>query len=93
MLSTSLPGKRVHKLRHRLPRKSGVVVAVDEFQGELSGLVMAEAEFESAEQLSTFPAPHFSRFEVTDDPRFTGGSLASHGLPHNLSELLAANVS
>ncbi|GLQ88257.1 CYTH domain-containing protein [Dyella flagellata] len=92
ILSSTLPSKRVHKLRHRLPPKSGVVTAIDEFQGELSGLVMAEAEFESAEQLSTFQAPPFAVLEVTGDLRFTGGALASQGLPHDLSELLAANA-
>ena len=67
-------------------------MSADEFEGELSGLVMAEAEFESVEQLSIFQAPPFAVLEVTEDARFTGGSLASHGIPHDLSELLAASV-
>lgn len=87
-----LPGKQIHKLRHRLPQASGIVTAIDEFEGDLSGLILAEAEFDSAEQLSIFPAPHFSVREITDDPRFTGAYLANHGLPHNLSELLAMSA-
>ncbi|RDS79250.1 hypothetical protein DWU98_19060 [Dyella monticola] len=67
-------------------------MAIDEFQGELCGLIMADAEFESLEQLSAFPAPHFAQREVTDDPRFTGAVLANSGLPDNLSERIAAYV-
>ncbi|WP_233840442.1 hypothetical protein [Dyella sp. 2HG41-7] len=92
VLSNALPGNRVQKLRHRLPEESGVVVAIDEFEGELSGLILAEAEFESADQLVAFPIPHFASVEVTADLRFTGVALASSGLPLNFSELLGANT-
>lgn len=89
LLSNVLPGKRIHKLRHRLPPIDGVAMSVDEFQGELAGLVMVEAEFDSAEALARFSAPYFAGPEVTGNVRFTGGSLVSCGLPQNLPELLA----
>ena len=81
VLATSLPGLRIRKLRHRL-RCSDVAVCVDEFQAELHGLILAEAEFKSLEQLAAFPMPDFAVREVTDDPRFTGGYLVRNGLSH-----------
>ena len=81
LLAASLPGRRIHKLRHRLEPVDGVVVAVDEFQGELAGLVLAEAEFESPELLAAFSGPDFAVREVTLDARFTGARLARDGMP------------
>ena len=77
----TLPGVRIKKLRHRLQRLSGIVIAVDEFQGELEGLVIAEAEFDTPERLAAFDMPEFAVREITDDLRFTGASLARNGLP------------
>ena len=51
------------------------------FSGSLSGLVMAEAELDTAELLAAFPTPAFALREVTHDLRFTGGQLATMGLP------------
>jgi CYTH domain-containing protein len=81
LLARSLHGVRIQKLRHRLHRHQGIAMSVDEFQGELEGLIMAEAEFDTPEQLASFPTPDFAEREVTDDPRYTGGNLAKHGLP------------
>ena len=81
LLAASLKGVRIKKLRHRLERLPGVVMAVDAFEAELDGLLIAEAEFETPELLAAFPKPDFATREVTDDPRFTGASLASNGLP------------
>ena len=84
VLAASLAGVRIRKLRHRLQRLAGVAVSVDEFQGGLDGLILAEAEFETPDQLAAFPMPDFAVREVTDDPRFTGGNLARNGLPKDL---------
>ncbi|MFJ1753286.1 hypothetical protein [Kitasatospora sp. NPDC088134] len=50
-------------------------LGVDAFEGPLRGLVLAEAEFDSAEAAETFVPPPGCLAELTDDPRFTGGSL------------------
>jgi len=42
----------------------------------LHGLVLAEAEFTTDEAAQSFPIPPAAIAEVTDDIRFTGGSLA-----------------
>lgn len=76
-----LPGRTLTKTRHYLGTTGGVVLSIDEFGGELAGLIMAEAEFESAEALARYPMPDFAFREVTEDPRYTGGELVVHGLP------------
>jgi hypothetical protein len=80
-LLAGLPGRRLRKTRHRLAPRDGVVVSVDRFEGPLEGLVLAEAEFETAESLAAFPHPDFAIREVTNDPRYAGGVLVRHGLP------------
>jgi CYTH domain-containing protein len=81
LLAASLAGTRIRKLRHRLAPDAGVTVSVDEFQGNLAGLLLAEAEFPTHEGLAAFSAPDFVEREITDDPRYTGGHLAAFGLP------------
>lgn len=81
VLARSLSGLRVQKLRHRLEPIDGVYVVVDEFQGALAGLVLAEAEFQTQEELFAYAGPSFAVREVTEDGRFRGVSLAVHGIP------------
>ena len=42
----------------------------------LDGLVMAEAEFDSDEEMAAFGSPGGAVAEVTGDSEFTGGRLA-----------------
>jgi CYTH domain-containing protein len=67
-----LPANVLTKTRHSVPP-----FGLDVFEGELRGLVMAEAEFDSAEEASRLGLPPFAAHEVTGDSRFTGGSLVS----------------
>lgn len=80
-LLADLPGQRVRKTRHRLAPQDGTTISVDRFEGPLAGLILAEAEFETAEALAAFPTPDFAVREVTEDPRYTGGALIRDGLP------------
>ena len=81
VLALALSGARLTKLRHRLLAPPGVLMSVDEFQGDLAGLVLAEAEFKTLAELTSFPMPDFALSEVTDDSRYTGASLVTQGLP------------
>lgn len=81
LLAASLPGRRVRKLRHRLPRQEGVVLMVDEFQDELAGLLLVEAEFKSAQRMADFVPPAFAGREITGDVHYTGAMLAREGRP------------
>lgn len=92
LLSQLLPGKRIQKRRHRLAPVHDIAMAIDEFQGELAGLVMLEVEFDSPEQMASFSAPDFAGVEVTEDPRFNGGALVQHGLPADFPDLLNASA-
>jgi len=78
LLASVLPGERLQKIRHRLHAPPGVVLSVDEFQGELSGLILAEAEFPTAQELAAFPAPAFAAREVTSEVQYTGAELVKH---------------
>jgi CYTH domain-containing protein len=85
ILAASLQGVRIKKLRHRLRSTPGIALAVDEFQGGLSGLLTTEAEFDDADVMRNFAMPDFATREVTDDLRFTGSYLASNGVPDGFS--------
>ncbi len=50
-------------------------LGIDVFDAPLHGLVLAEAEFTTDEDMHTFEPPMDVVAEVTDDPRFTGGRL------------------
>jgi CYTH domain-containing protein len=80
-LLASLPGQVIRKMRHRLALRDGQQLSVDRFEGELAGLILAEAEFETAEALAAFPDPDFAIREVTQDTRYSGGWLVAHGRP------------
>lgn len=69
-LLAQLPARTLIKMRHSIPP-----FGVDVFEGELQGLMLAEAEFESAEEASDLKLPSFLGHEVTQDRRFTGGRL------------------
>ncbi len=84
VLAAALPGRRLRKIRHRLVAPPGVVLSADEFQGELSGLRMVEAEFDTDERMAGFAMPDFALREVTDDPRYGGGHLGADGLPDGI---------
>lgn len=81
VLATALPGLRLRKLRHRLHCPPGIMIAIDEFQDELNGLILAEVEFKTPELLAAYPMPSFAIHEVTDDARFTGAYLVKNGIP------------
>lgn len=67
-----LPANLLSKVRH-----SVLPYGIDIFEGELRGLVLAEAEFDSEGESKTLSLPSFLVNEVTGDQRFTGGRLAS----------------
>ena len=67
-----LPARELSKIRHSVPP-----FGIDVFEGDLRGLVLAEAEFNSAAEASALVLPSFIVAEVSDDRRFTGGSLVT----------------
>lgn len=74
-LVATLPSHRLEK--KRLALHGGTMpIAIDQFQGQLAGLVIAEVDFGPHGDPSSFVMPSFALAEVTDDERFTGGRLA-----------------
>ena len=65
-----LPAKSLAKIRHSVPP-----FGIDVFEGQLKGLAIAEAEFDSADAAGALTIPSFLADEVSDDERFTGGRL------------------
>jgi CYTH domain-containing protein len=66
-----LPAKVLRKTRYSVPP-----FGIDVFAENLAGLLLAEAEFESAEAAAALELPAYIANEVTSDDRFTGGRLA-----------------
>lgn len=64
------------KIRYRVPEGNGLVWEVDEFLGANQGLIVAEIELISEDQL--FSRPEWVDEEVTDDPRYSNSNLAMH---------------
>lgn len=54
----------------------GRMFSIDMFLGDLFGLVMAETEFESDEEMNKFSMPVFALADVTNNDLFTGGRLS-----------------
>jgi CYTH domain-containing protein len=71
-----LPAAELRKRRYHLGRYS-----IDVFEGALEGLILAEAEFASEEEMRTHTPPDFVGREVSNDVRYTGGALAYGGQP------------
>jgi CYTH domain-containing protein len=67
---SQLSAKVLVKVRYSVPP-----FGIDVFEGELEGLVLAEAEFDSAAEAAPLTIPEFIAHEVSTDSRFTGGFL------------------
>ena len=67
---SQLSAKVLAKLRYSVPP-----FGIDVFEGELDGLVLAEAEFDSPAEAAALKIPDFIAHEVSSDARFTGGYL------------------
>jgi CYTH domain-containing protein len=65
-----LPAHTLAKTRHSLPP-----FGIDVFDGELEGLILAEAESDSAAAADALTIPSYISREVSHDDRFTGGQL------------------
>ena len=55
----------------------GCKYSIDVFLGGLWGLILAETEFETDEELDGFTPPPFAVRDVTNEELFTGGSLVN----------------
>lgn len=70
---SALSGSRLSKRRYGLEEK-GRVFSIDVFEDRLESLALAETDVSSEEFV---PVPAWATQEVTDDPFFQGGTLAT----------------
>ena len=80
-------GNEIRKNRYPYEH-GGRKFSVDVFLGPLRGLVLAETEFDTDEELDSFTAPAFAAREVTNDELFTGGRLVHMTSDEIRAELL-----
>jgi CYTH domain-containing protein len=71
-LLATLPAAVLSKTRLSVPP-----LGIDVFEPPLHGLIMADVEFRTDSEAQSFVPPPAVVAEVTDDSRFTGGSLVS----------------
>jgi CYTH domain-containing protein len=67
-------GNELRKNRYPYEHE-GRLYSVDVFLGHLRGLVLAETDFDTDEELDSFPAPSFALLDVTREETFTGARL------------------
>jgi CYTH domain-containing protein len=75
-LFNALAGSIIEKRRYHRD-VDGIRYAVDAFAGGLSGLVIAEVETGDAAVLTALVPPPWAKCEITGDPWFRGGHLAT----------------
>lgn len=68
-------GNEIRKNRYPFEHE-GRMYSIDVFLGALWGLILAETDFETDEDLESFQTPTFADIDVTNDEIFTGGRLA-----------------
>lgn len=73
---SKLEAQEIVKKRYTY-RSQGCNYGIDVFEGSQHGLILAEVEGETAEELVSLSLPVFALKEVTADPFFTGGFLAA----------------
>jgi adenylate cyclase len=73
-------GRRIEKTRYEFAY-GDLTIELDEFGGELEGLLVAEVEFDSTQASELFEKADWLGPDVTDDPAYTNRTLAERGRP------------
>jgi CYTH domain-containing protein len=74
-------GRRVEKVRYRVPLDDGSVAEVDRYGGALDGLLTVEVEFATDGDAARFVAPPWFGGELTGASGWSNAALARHGRP------------
>lgn len=73
-------GRRVEKKRYKIPYGE-FVIELDIYNGQHTGLVVAEVEFKDVNQAFAFIPPNWFGEDVSNDKRYSNQNLACNGLP------------
>jgi len=74
-------GRQVVKTRYFIPLDGDLTAEVDDYDGDLAGLVTAEVEFPDEAAALAFAAPDWLGDDVTGDERYANQRLAVDGDP------------
>jgi adenylate cyclase len=73
-------GRRIEKTRYEIEHGE-LTIELDEYRGELAGLLVAEIEFDSEDDAERFEPPGWLGRELTGDERYSNAALAERGMP------------
>lgn len=73
-------GRRIEKIRFVIPY-GAYRIELDVYKGRLEGLVTAEVEFASTEEMESFDPPYWFSRDISEDESFKNRNLALYGLP------------
>lgn len=73
-------GRRLEKTRYEISY-GNATIELDVYKGDLLGLIVAEVEFASVRDSTTFSPPGWFGAEVTEDTRYKNKNLALKGMP------------
>lgn len=76
----------VIKKRYFVPIENNRIAEIDIYEGNLSGLITTEVEFDSIEQAESFSAPVWFGKDVTLDARYKNTNLCLYGIPNTQTE-------
>ena len=76
-------GWQLEKRRYYIPYKT-YRIELDIYAGTLSGLVVAEVEFDTIEECNAFIPPDWFGREVSDELAYKNSRLAKNGLPDHV---------
>ena len=85
-LLSKAEGRVIEKRRYRVPLEDGLVAEVDEFSGDLAGLMLVEVEFESEAAMRAFRAPEWFGRDVTEEGTYQNSRLSD--LRTNIEDIL-----
>ncbi|MEQ9297212.1 MAG: CYTH domain-containing protein [Cyclobacteriaceae bacterium] len=73
-------GRNLEKSRYNIPYREKVI-ELDVYSGHLTGLMVAEVEFESMEECDSFTPPVWFGEEISGERKYKNFVLSSEGLP------------
>lgn len=79
-LITKADGYIITKNRYEIPEKDNLTIELDIFEGEFSGLMLAEVEFDSEQAALSYTPPVWFGRDVTNEKTYHNSNMAQHGL-------------
>lgn len=73
-------GYIITKKRYEIPEKDNLTIELDIFEGEFSGLMLAEVEFDSEQAALSYTQPVWFGRDVTNEKTYHNSNMAQHGL-------------